>query len=200
MIIRKNISKEEIGNFPKVAFSGKIHLVRTPQEADRAIAYLKQFSLLGIDTETRPSFKKGLVNKVALVQISTENEAFLFRVNQTGLTLPLITLLENPQIAKVGLSLKDDFHKLHECAPFQPRGIIELQEYVWMFGIEEKSLQKIFAILFKQKISKRQQLSNWEADELTIPQQQYAAIDAWACLQIYNRLQQLKASGDFEIV
>lgn len=200
MIIRKNISKEEIGNFPKVAFSGKIHLVRTPQEAERAIAYLKQFSLLGIDTETRPSFKKGLVNKVALVQISTENEAFLFRVNQTGLTLPLITLLENPQIDKVGLSLKDDFHKLHECAPFQPRGIIELQEYVRMFGIEEMSLQKIFAILFKQKISKRQQLSNWEADELTIPQQQYAAIDAWACLQIYNRLQQLKASGDFEIV
>lgn len=200
MIIRKNINKEEINKFTRVDFKGKIHIVQTPQEAERAVSYLKQFTLLGIDSETKPSFKKGHNNKVALVQISSENEAFLFRINQTGLTLPLIMLLENPSITKVGLSLKDDFHKLHECAPFQPRGIVELQEFVRLFGIEEMSLQKIYAILFKQKISKRQQLSNWEADELTIPQQQYAAIDAWACLQIYNRLLQLRNIGDFEII
>lgn len=199
MIIRKSISKEEIGKLPIVDFAGRIHIVQTPQEAEHAVAYLKQFSLLGMDSETRPSFKKGHINKLALLQIATNEEAFLFRINKTGLTLPLITLLENPRITKVGLSLKDDFHKLHECAPFQPRGIVELQEFVRLFGIKEMSLRKIYAILFAQKISKRQQLSNWEADELTIPQQQYAAIDAWACLQIYNLLQELKASGDFEI-
>lgn len=199
MIIKRTISKENIAKLTKVDFAGKIHVVETPQDAERAATYLKQFSLLGIDTETRPSFKKGHVNKIALLQIATEKEAFLFRLNKTGLVLPLILLLENPRITKVGLSLKDDFHKLHECAPFQPRGIVELQEFVRPFGIQEMSLQKIYAILFAQKISKRQQLSNWEADSLTEPQQQYAAIDAWACLQIYNLLQELKASGDFEI-
>lgn len=199
MIIKRTISKENIAKLTKVDFAGKIHVVETPQDAERATTYLKQFSLLGIDTETRPSFKKGHINKIALLQIATEKEAFLFRLNKTGLVLPLILLLENPRITKVGLSLKDDFHKLHECAPFQPRGIVELQEFVRPFGIQEMSLQKIYAILFAQKISKRQQLSNWEADSLTEPQQQYAAIDAWACLQIYNLLQELKASGDFEI-
>ena len=200
MIIRKNISKEEIGNFPKVAFSGKIHLVRTPQEAERAIAYLKQFSLLGIDTETRPSFKKGLVNKVALVQISTENEAFLFRVNQTGLTLPLITLLENSQIAKVGLSLKDDVHSLHRKHSFEPNGFLDLQGYVKELGIEAQSLQKIYALLFKKKISKSQRLTNWEADVLTDRQKGYAATDAWACIRIYKYLEELKQKHQVRIV
>lgn len=199
MIIKRTIPKEEIAKLPKVDFTGKIHLAETPQEVERAVTYLKQFSLLGIDTETRPSFKKGHTNKIALLQIATQEEAFLFRLNKTGLALPLIMLFENPRITKVGLSLKDDFHQLHRCAPFEPRGIVELQEFVRPFGIQEMSLQKIYAILFAQKISKRQQLSNWEADTLTEPQQQYAAIDAWACLQIFNLLQDLKASGDYEI-
>ncbi len=183
---------------------------------------------------------------MALLQIASEEHCFLFRLNLTGLTLPLILLLENPNVLKVGLSLKDDFMMLRKRAPFEPRGYIELQEYVrmfgiedkslqkiygilfgqkisksqrlsnWeaaeltqpyielqeyvrMFGIEDKSLQKIYGILFGQKISKSQRLSNWEAAELTQPQQLYAATDAWACLNIYNKLQQLKNSGDFEI-
>lgn len=200
MIIKKKITKEEIQKLPTVGYEGGITVVNTPQEVERAVAHLKQSSLLGMDSETRPSFKKGQVNKVALLQISNGETTYLFRLNKTGLTMPLIMLLENPQIIKVGLSLKDDFHRLHACATFQPRGIVELQEEVRLFGIQEMSLQKIFAILFGKRISKRQQLSNWEADKLTQPQQQYAAIDAWACLQIYNQLQQIKATGDFEIV
>lgn len=200
MIIKKKITKEEIQKLPTVGYEGGITVVNTPQEVERAVVHLKQSSLLGMDSETRPSFKKGQVNKVALLQISNGETTYLFRLNKTGLTMPLIMLLENPQIIKVGLSLKDDFHRLHACATFQPRGIVELQEEVRLFGIQEMSLQKIFAILFGKRISKRQQLSNWEADELTQPQQQYAAIDAWACLQIYNQLQQIKATGDFEIV
>jgi ribonuclease D len=115
------------------------------------------------------------------------------------MTLPLINLLENPHIAKVGLSLKDDFMMLHQRAEFEPRGVIELQTYVTQFGIKDLSLQKIYANLFGQKISKAQRLSNWEADELTIPQQQYATIDAWACIQIYRKLEELRESGDYEI-
>lgn len=130
---------------------------------------------------------------------SSEEHCFLFRLNLTGLTLPVITLLENPSVTKVGLSLRDDFMMLHKRAPFEQHACIELQEYVRTFGIQDKSLQKIYAILFGEKISKSQRLSNWEAETLTEPQKLYAATDAWACLNIYNRLQELKRTGDFEI-
>ena len=136
---------------------------------------------------------------MALLQISSEEHCFLFRLNLTGLTLPVITLLENPSVTKVGLSLRDDFMMLHKRAPFEQHACIELQEYVRAFGIQDKSLQKIYAILFGEKISKSQGLSNWEAETLTEPQKLYAATDAWACLNIYNKLQELKRTGDFEI-
>ena len=190
MIIRRSIDKEEVKDMPKAFFPGQIHVIQTPQEAERAVAYLKQCSILGIDSETRPSFTKGQSHKVALLQISSEEHCFLFRLNLTGLTLPIIMLLENPGVTKVGLSLRDDFMMLHKRAPFEQRACIELQD---------KSLQKIYAILFKEKISKSQRLSNWEAEVLTPSQQQYAATDAWACLNIYNRLQELKRTGDFEM-
>ena len=199
MLIKRTIDKEVVNAMPKAAFTGEIDVVNTPWEAERAVAYLRGCPLLGIDSETRPSCAKGHTHKVALLQVASEEHCFLFRLNVMGLTLPLITLLEMPHITKVGLSLKDDFMMLHKRAPFEPRGIIELQEFVRPFGIEEQSLQKIYAILFGEKISKTQRLSNWEADVLTQPQQLYAATDAWACLNIYRKLQQLKESGDYEM-
>ena len=199
MIIHRTITKDKIQTYPKELFYGEIHLVNTPAAAERAVDFLKNCTMLGIDTETRPSFSKGQTHKVALLQVSTLEHCFLFRLNLTGLTLPIIMLLENPNIIKIGLSLKDDFMMLHKRAPFEPRGIIELQEYVRQFGIKEMSLQKIYAILFNQKISKTQRLSNWEAESLTMPQQLYAATDAWSCLRIYQLLEELKASGNFEI-
>lgn len=199
MIIHRSIAKEVLREMPKETFDGEIHIVQTPWEAEKAVTFLKQFSLLGIDTETRPSFTRGRYYDVSLLQISTETICFLFRLNLIGLTLPIIQLLENPHITKVGLSLKDDFMMLHKRAPFEPRSIIELQEFVRPFGIQDRSLQKIYAILFGKKISKSQRLSNWEAEELNKAQQYYAATDAWACINIYKKLQELKESGDFEI-
>lgn len=199
MVIKRSINKEELKDMPKAIFPGQIHVVQTPLEAEKAVAYLKTCPLLGIDSETRPSFTKGQSHKVALLQISSEEHCFLFRLNLTGLTLPVIMLLENPNVIKVGLSLRDDFMMLHKRAPFEQHSCIELQEYIRTFGIQDKSLQKIYAILFAEKISKSQRLSNWEAEVLTQPQQQYAATDAWACINIYNRLQELKRTGDFEL-
>ena len=187
MVIKRTIDKETVKDLPKAAFPGQIHVVQTPWEAEKAVS------------ETRPSFTKGQIHKVALLQISSEEHCFLFRLNLTGLTLPVITLLENPSVTKVGLSLRDDFMMLHKRAPFEQHACIELQEYVRAFGIQDKSLQKIYAILFGEKISKSQRLSNWEAETLTEPQKLYAATDAWACLNIYNKLQELKRTGDFEI-
>ena len=199
MIIKDRISKEEVNEMPKVVFEGQMLVVDTPEQADFAVRYLSQFDLLGIDSETRPAFKKGEAHKVALLQIATEDRCYLFRLNKFGMTMSLINLLENPHITKVGLSLKDDFMMLHQRAEFEPRGIIELQEYVPTFGIKDLSLQKIFANLFGLKISKAQRLSNWEADELTIPQQQYATIDAWSCILIYRKLKELQETGDYEL-
>lgn len=199
MIIKRTIDKDTLKEMPKVLFPGRVHIAQTPEEAEKAVNYLKQYSLLGIDSETRPSFTKGRSHKVALLQVSTQEDCFLFRLNQTGLTLPIISLLESPAITKIGLSLRDDFMMLRKRAPFEQHACIELQEYVRMFGIQDKSLQKIYGILFGEKISKTQRLSNWEATQLTEPQKLYAATDAWACLNIYNKLQELKASGDYEL-
>lgn len=199
MIVKRTISKEELKEMPKAAFPGRIHLIQTEGEVEKAVAYLQSQPVLGIDSETRPSFTKGRSFKVALLQIASEECCFLFRLNMTGLTKPLIDLLENPEVTKVGLSLKDDFLMLHKRAPFTQQGCVELQEYVRPFGIQDKSLQKIYGILFGEKISKSQRLSNWEADVLNDKQKLYAATDAWACLNIYNLLQNLKRTGDFEI-
>ena len=192
MIVRRTIDKSELKELPKAAFPGRIHVIQSESETKKAVAYLLSQPILGIDSETRPSFTKGQSHKVALLQISSEECCFLFRLNMTGLTQPLVDLLENPEVIKVGLSLKDDFMMLHKRAPFN-------QHYVRQFGIQDKSLQKIYAILFKEKISKSQRLSNWEADVLSDGQKQYAATDAWACLNIYNLLQELKRTGNYEV-
>ena len=189
MIVRRSINKDELKELPKTVFPGRIHVIQSEAETEKAVAYLQSQPILGIDSETRPSFTKGQSHKVAL----------LFRLNMTGLTQPLVDLLENPAVIKVGLSLKDDFMMLHKRAPFTQQSCIELQDYVRQFGIQDKSLQKIYAILFKEKISKSQRLSNWEADVLSDGQKQYAATDAWACLNIYNLLQELKRTGNYEV-
>lgn len=199
MVIQRKIDKLVVRDLEKETFDGRIYVILTEAEAEKAVAYLMKFPLVGIDTETKPSFTKGRVNKVALMQIAIQDCCFLFRLNRTGLTQALTDLLENEQVKKVGLSLHDDFAALRKRGKITPRGIIELQEYVRTFGIRDQSLQKIYAILFGKKISKSQQLSNWEADSLTDNQQIYAATDAWACLRIFEKLQDLKESGDFEL-
>ncbi len=199
MIIKRTIAKEAIRDLPKAAFPGKIYVIHTQEEAYKAVNYLKSCKVVGIDSETRPSFTKGQINKVSLLQVSSDEYCFLFRLNQTGLIQPLIELLEDPELVKVGLSLHDDFKMLNKRAKFTPEGCVELQKYVDQFGISDKSLQKIYGILFEEKISKAQRLSNWDADILSDKQKQYAATDAWACLQIYNRLENLKESGDYQV-
>lgn len=199
MVIRKSINKEELKEMPKAVFAGRIYVIQTEAETDKAVKYLLSQPAVGIDSETRPSFTKGQSHKVALLQISSEECCFLFRLNHTGLTPSLIHLLENPKIIKVGLSLRDDFMMLRKRAPFKQQSCVELQEYVHAFGIQDKSLQKIYAILFGEKISKSQRLSNWETDILSDAQKLYAATDAWSCLQIYNLLERLKQTGDYVV-
>lgn len=196
MIFKSDIDKAHIAKMPIVRFEGRIIVIQTAKEAARAVSYLETFPIIGIDTETRPSFFKGKMNSVALLQASTEDTCFLFRLNSIGLTPEIIRLLQGERPVKVGLSLKDDFCRLHDRGRFKQRGYIELQEYVAKLGFEAMSLQKICALVLGRRLSKAQRLSNWEADVLTDSQKNYAATDAWICVEIYNRLEKLRNAGE----
>ena len=184
----KSITREEIAKFDKEEFSGQIIVVDTIDKADRAIKYLSTFNDLGFDTETRPAFKKGNLNNMALIQLATNDRCYLSRICKTGFLPSLVRLLSDANIRKIGLSLKDDFTGMNRRMKFTPQGFIDLQKMVSEHNIADISLQKIYAILFQKKISKGQQLSNWEAETLSDAQQKYAALDAWACLKIYEKL------------
>jgi ribonuclease D len=184
----QTITKETISLFPTEEFTGQIVEIRTIEACEEAVYYLSNFEMLGFDTETRPTFRKGNMNGVALIQLSTNDICFLFRLSITGFPMALIKLLSNPGILKIGLSLRDDFQSMGRRMKFTPQGFVDLQKIVKEHDIEDLSLQKIYALLFQKRISKSQRLTNWEAEELSIPQQKYAALDAWACLKIYEEL------------
>lgn len=198
-IINDTITKQEIAEMPKAQYQGPITIVISENEIKKVFNAIKNYDAVGIDTETRPSFKKGRLHNVALLQISTQEHCWLIRLNRTGITNEVKDFLEDKNITKVGLSLKDDFRLLNKSRQFKPESYVELQQYVGQFGIKEKSLQKIYAILFGEKISKTQRLSNWEAEELTEPQKRYAATDAWACLEIYNKLKEFETNKNFRV-
>ena len=200
-LIRNTISKAEIAQLPKVLFEGRIFVVYTEAETEKAVEYLKTQQIVGVDTETRPSFKRGMTHKVALLQIATTDTCFLFRLNRIGMPESLQNFLMS-DVLKIGLSLKDDFMMLRRRKDVHAEegNWIELQDYVGRFGIEDRSLQKIYANLFGQKISKSQRLSNWEAETLTESQMRYAATDAWACVEIYNCLAEMERTGDYEVI
>lgn len=184
------ITKEEITRLNVEEFKGRIITIETKEDAEKAVEYLLCFPAVGFDTETRPSFKKGQRYKVSLMQVSTDDTCFLFRLNKIGIPDSIERLLRSESTLKIGLSLRDDFGAIRKRTNIEPVNFLDLQNYVGRFGIEDASLQKIYAILFQKKISKGQRLTNWEAAELTDPQKKYAALDAWACLKIYNLLNQ----------
>lgn len=199
-VIYNKIDKRSISNLPKVLFPGRIVVVTTENDADKAVDFLLAQPILGVDTETRPAFKKGISHKVALLQVATHDICFLFRLNYTGITTSILKLLEDTTVPKIGLSLHDDIMSMHRRADFKPGNFIDLQKHVGEIGIEDLSLQKLYANFFGQKISKSQRLSNWEADILTQQQKNYAATDAWACIMLYEELLKLEDTGDYELV
>lgn len=183
------ISKAAVAEMPTVAFDGGITVVDTPEKSRIALRELRRAGIVGFDTETRPSFQRGRLHKVALMQLSTLDHCFLFRLNILGIPHGLREFLEDPEIIKIGLSVHDDFSVMRRIVDdLQPQGFVDLQDYVKFFYINDISLQKIYAIIFGGRISKSQRLTNWEAAELTAPQQVYAATDAWACLKMYKYL------------
>ncbi|MBR4215594.1 MAG: galactokinase [Bacteroidales bacterium] len=182
------ISSEQLNRLPIKAFDGEIVIVDNLYKVDSAIRYLSSFSEIGFDTETRPSFRKGRMNGVALLQLSTQEKAFLFRTCCIGLPQQVADFLANKNIKKIGVAIRDDIKGLQKHCNFIPGGFVELQDFVKQFGIEVAGLKKLNGIVLGYRISKAQQLSNWESDELTQKQKIYGATDAWSGLLIYNEL------------
>lgn len=198
-VIYNKFDKHTIGDLPRVLFEGRIVVVLSDSEAERAVDYLLSQPILGVDTETRPAFRKGLNYHVSLLQVSSREVCFLFRLNHTGMTPAIIRLLEDTTVPKIGLSWHDDLNSLHKVAEFKPGRFVELQSFVKQLGIEDMSLQKLYANLFGLRISKRERLTNWEADVLTDKQKRYAATDAWACIMLYEEILRLSTTGDYDL-
>lgn len=182
------ITNDELAALPVGAFSGRIVMVDTQAQLVEACRHMRNFTALGFDTETRPSFKAGVVHRVALLQLSTPETCFLIRLCRLTLDRTLAALLENPDILKVGAALPNDIQALQKLRRFRQGGFVDLQNIVHQWGVAEKSVRKMAGVVLGMRISKAQRLSNWEAATLTPAQQSYAATDAWACLQIYDRL------------
>ena len=196
--------KALLADLPRVLFPGRIKVIVSESEAERAVKFLLKQPILGFDTETRPSFTQGKQYKVALLQVCCPSPSegkesgsicFLFRLNRIGLPQCLIKLLEDTRITKIGLSWHDDLRALKGRKQFRAGTFVELQDIAGQMGIVDISLQKLYANIFGQKISKSQQLSNWEADNLSEAQMQYAATDAWACIKLYKEMMQMIETG-----
>jgi ribonuclease D len=184
----ETITPEELKGYELSWFKGEIVVVDNLETYRNIFPRLLNSRALGFDTETRPSFSKGRKNKVSLIQLANDDLACLFRINKIGLPAEMIDLLANPVIIKAGVAVHDDIRFLRSVKKFSPSGFIDLQKLVKDYGIQSSGLKKLAAIVLGFRISKRQQVTDWEADHLTEAQQIYAATDAWVCHQIYNKL------------
>ena len=198
-ILYNKFDKHAITALPPLKFPGRIIVIQSADETEKAVDYLLSADILGVDTETKPSFKRGENHKVSLLQVSNRDTCFLFRLHRTGMTPAIIRLLEDTTVLKVGLSWHDDIMMLKKRCDFTPGLFVDLQDLVGNIGIEDRSLQKLYANVFGMKISKRQRLTNWESDVLSDGQKLYAATDAWSCINLYEEIMMVKETGDFQL-
>lgn len=183
-----NIDNDEIVKLPRLSFAGEAFVISTEDELRDKIKLFSTSRILGFDTESKPSFKKGRNNGIALVQLSDEKTALIIRVKEVGLPNELVAILENDKIVKVGAAIRDDLKGLKSIRNFNPKGFVDLQQIAVNYNIEGQSVRKLAAIVLGVRVSKSQQLSNWEAESLSFAQIDYAATDAWVCREIYLKL------------
>jgi ribonuclease D len=186
-----SISKEEITELPLGQFEGPIYLIDRPDQVEEAVDFLEDQRIIGFDTETKPSFHKGQSNQVSLLQLSTSSQAFLFRLNRIGFPAPLRSLLEKENLVKVGAAVHDDLKALRKLTDsFYPQSFFDLNDELKKVGFHNVGVRNLSGMVLKIRISKAEQVSNWELEKLTERQQRYAATDAWACLEIFEQLRE----------
>lgn len=186
--LRISITAEEINNLPLRTFQGKTNVVSNPEQLEKIVREIESHEVVGFDTETRPSFKKGQVYQVALLQLAIPNKVFLIRLNHTGVTEDLARLFSNPRIVKAGVGIRDDLKALQKLRAFDPVNCYDLSTLAKEAGLQVESVKKLTALLLGFRISKSAQTSNWEVVTFTQKQIEYAATDAWVCLKLYEKL------------
>ena len=182
----KFVAKEEVQNYPVLKFTGNIHLIDDPEKISECCRIISKSKFIGFDTETKPSFKKGVMYNISLIQLSVDDDVFLFRINKVGFHQELIDILANPNLCKIGIDIKNDLMGLKKITLFNPASFIDLNQIAAKNGFKSIGAVKLSIMLLGCRISKSQRLSDWSAEFLTKKQQEYAAIDAWICLKIFN--------------
>lgn len=190
-MIPYSISKEEVNELPLGQFEGEIYLIDQADQVEEAVDFLEEQHIIGFDTETKPSFKKGQFNHVSLLQLSTTKQAFLFRLNKIGFPDSLRNLMEKENLVKIGAAVHDDLKGLGKLTEsFYPQSFFDLNDELKKVGFHNVGVRNLSGMVLKIRISKSEQVSNWESEILTEKQQRYAATDAWACLEIFNVLRE----------
>jgi ribonuclease D len=188
-MIPYSITKDELNELPLGQFEGEIFLIDHPDQVEEAVDFLEDQSIIGFDTETKPAFRKGQFNPVALLQLSTPHQAFLFRLNKIGFPDSLRNLMEKENVVKVGAAVHDDLKGLRKLTDsFFPKSFFDLNDELKKVGFHNVGVRNLCGMVLKIRISKSEQVSNWEAEKLTEKQQRYAATDAWACLEVFQVL------------
>jgi ribonuclease D len=190
--LKTTITQEELNLLPLRAYAGKVHVVTDPKHFPKLAAEIVKHKVVGFDTETRPSFKKGQSYKLALLQLATPSSVYLIRTHHTGLDRHIISVFENPNVIKAGVAIRDDIKALQTIAAFTPQSFVELANLSRQVGLQVESVKKLAALVLGFRISKSAQTSNWEAPTLTEKQIEYAATDAWVCLELYERMKSLE--------
>lgn len=194
-MINPNITKDEIQELPLLKFKGKIIVADDEESIGKVMEELSHHERVGFDTESKPNFKKGKSNPLALMQFAVDKRCYLVRVHRTGVIRPITDFMANADVVKIGLALDDDFHQLKKQTKFTPQSFIDLNKLAPKIGIEKIGVKNLSAIFLNGRVSKNQQTSNWENPILTDAQLSYAATDAWVCLKIYEKMLELKMVG-----
>jgi ribonuclease D len=187
-----SITSEELNLLPLKTFDGKVSVITEVEKLAKVKSEIEKHDIIGFDTETRPSFKRGQIYKVALLQLAVPNKVYLIRLHHTGLPSEIISIFENPRIVKAGVAIHDDIKSLQKVNKFTPASFVELSALARSLGLQVESVKKLAGLLLGIRISKSAQTSNWEAPTLTEKQIDYAATDAWVCLEIYSKLLTVK--------
>lgn len=190
MLFVKEISKEQLNELPLIKYEGKVEVVDSPSRLNKALEEIRAFDAVGFDTESKPTFRKGEYNHVSLIQFAVPEKVYLVRINKTGFTTQLQSFFSEKHPLKVGISIRDDIKDLQKLAYFTPGSVIDLNTVAKTLEVQHAGVRKLTAVFLKGRVSKTQQTTNWERDQLTSRQIRYAATDAWVCLEIYHKLQQ----------
>jgi len=174
---------------PILRYDGPLHVCTTATDLVTAADAIRLERVIGFDTESRPTFRKGPAHPPCLVQVATATAVYLFQLNRLNCTTVLTEIFENPQIRKVGIAIGRDLSELQKLFPFQSTGVLDLGDVAKKNGLEQTGIRNLAGLFLHRRITKGAQTSNWAAPELSPKQLTYAATDAWICRELYLKFE-----------